>query len=60
MYECRDSTCVIPARSILKRFSDQLPVDSAWFSPFVIDVDVRYFWMSNRVARFALLRFESA
>ena len=30
MYDCRDSTCVTPARLMLNRLSSQLPLDRVW------------------------------
>lgn len=61
MNERRDRTWVMPARSILKRFSDQLPVEIARTNPCVIPSPCSWncFSASNSVARFAFRRILS-
>ena len=51
MKERRERTCVMPARSILKRLSDQLPLEMALASPLVIWSWRMCFTMSNCAVR---------
>ena len=60
MYDSRLSCCVTPARSILKRFRDQFPVDTAFSMPFVIVSTRMCFSTSKGSVRFVLARLRSA
>mmetsp|Transcript_34960 Transcript_34960/g.87210 ORF Transcript_34960/g.87210 Transcript_34960/m.87210 type:complete len:276 (-) Transcript_34960:1173-2000(-) len=60
MKERRERTCVTPERSILKRFTDQLPVEMACEKPSVMVSCRMHLAMSNWAARVGFERTWSA